>query len=96
MTVPSPGKTAYYAGLGALAVVQAVEWPVAAAIAAGTYVAQHTRAERSGMPTRSADAGAREAGKPGEGAGRPAEGAGRPQEGAGAQPEAAGRPAEGA
>jgi hypothetical protein len=65
--MPSPGKTAYYAGLGVLAVVEAVEWPVAAAIAAGTYVAQHTRAERSAMPSRSDDAGAREAGKPAEG-----------------------------
>jgi len=41
--VPSPRKTAYYLGLGALAALEVVEWPVAAAIAAGTWVAQHSR-----------------------------------------------------
>lgn len=45
--LPSPVQAAYYAGLGALAVTQLVEWPVAAAIAAGTYIAQHTRPRRS-------------------------------------------------
>jgi hypothetical protein len=39
--VVSKGKAAYYVGLGLLAAVEIVEWPVAAAIAAGTYVAQH-------------------------------------------------------
>lgn len=46
MTLPSPGKTAYYAGLGLLAVTEVIEWPVVAAIAAGTYVAQHTGTPR--------------------------------------------------
>jgi len=43
--LPSPSKSAYYLGLGALAALQVVEWPVVAAIAAGTWVAQHTRPE---------------------------------------------------
>jgi hypothetical protein len=34
----------FYGGVAALSVVGAVEWPVAAAIAAGTYVATRTRA----------------------------------------------------
>jgi hypothetical protein len=50
VTVPSPSKTVYYVGLGALAVTEVVEWPIAAAIAAGTYVAQHTRGDRSAAP----------------------------------------------
>lgn len=50
LSMPSPGKTAYYLGLGALAVAQVVEWPVAAAIAAGTYAAQHTRGEATARP----------------------------------------------
>jgi hypothetical protein len=50
VTLPSPGKTAYYAGLGVLAVTEVIEWPVAAAIAAGTYVAQHTRTSRGDQP----------------------------------------------
>ena len=45
LAMPSPRKTAYYLGLGALAAFEVVEWPVAAAIAAGTWVAQHTRPE---------------------------------------------------
>ena len=44
-----PGSTGvqrllFYGGVAALGVVGAVEWPVAAAIAAGTYVASRTRA----------------------------------------------------
>ncbi|WP_235490456.1 hypothetical protein, partial [Frankia sp. AvcI1] len=41
LSLPSPGRTAYYLGLGTLAVVELIEWPVALAIAAGTYVAGH-------------------------------------------------------
>ncbi|MEX5632717.1 hypothetical protein [Parafrankia sp. FMc2] len=47
MTLPSPEKTVYYVGLGLLAVAEVIEWPVAAAIAAGTYVAQHTGTSRA-------------------------------------------------
>ncbi|ABD13720.1 hypothetical protein ThrDRAFT_01266 [Frankia casuarinae] len=50
MQWPSLGKSAYYLGLGGLAAASIIEWPVAAAIAAGTYVAQHTR---PGAPTPS-------------------------------------------
>ncbi len=50
VTVPSPTKTAYYLGLGALAVAEVVEWPIAAAIAVGTYVAQHTRSGSRAIP----------------------------------------------
>ncbi|OHV32430.1 hypothetical protein BCD49_29775 [Pseudofrankia sp. EUN1h] len=45
LDLPSPRKTAYYLGLGALAAFEVVEWPVVAAVAAGTWVAQHTRPE---------------------------------------------------
>jgi hypothetical protein len=50
MTLPSPGKAIYYVGLGALVVAEIVEWPVAVAIGAGTYVAQHTRADEPALP----------------------------------------------
>lgn len=50
VSLPSPTKTAYYVGLGALAAVEVVEWPIVAAIAAGTYVAQHTRAQERALP----------------------------------------------
>ncbi|WP_188187004.1 hypothetical protein [Nonomuraea sp. SYSU D8015] len=38
--VPPPERIAYYGALGALAVFGVLEWPVAAAIGAGTMVAQ--------------------------------------------------------
>jgi hypothetical protein len=50
VSLPSPAKTAYYLGLGALAVAEVVEWPVAAALAAGTYVAQHTSGQAAALP----------------------------------------------
>jgi len=49
LSLPSPKKTAYYLGLGALALVEVIEWPIAAAIAAGTYVAQHSRPDAPAM-----------------------------------------------
>lgn len=48
LALPSAKKTAYYAGLGALAAVEMIEWPIAAAVAAGTYVSQHTRLAAAG------------------------------------------------
>ncbi|EFC86615.1 hypothetical protein FrEUN1fDRAFT_0300 [Parafrankia sp. EUN1f] len=42
--IPSAKMTAYYIGLGTLAAVEAIEWPIAAALAVGSYVAQRTRA----------------------------------------------------
>jgi hypothetical protein len=40
--LPPPQRLVYYAGLGALAALEVVEWPVAVAIAAGTAVASRT------------------------------------------------------
>jgi len=36
-------KAAFYGGVAALGALGVLEWPVAAAVAAGTWVAQHTR-----------------------------------------------------
>ncbi|MFC0864470.1 hypothetical protein ACFHYQ_19445 [Sphaerimonospora cavernae] len=43
--LPPPERLAYYGGLGALAVLGLIDWPVAAAIGAGTLIAQRTRAQ---------------------------------------------------
>lgn len=43
--LPPPERLAYYGGLGALAVFGLIDWPVAAAIGAGTMIAQRTRAQ---------------------------------------------------
>ncbi|WP_322779649.1 hypothetical protein [Frankia sp. Cas4] len=50
--LPSPAQTAFYLGLGALAVAEVVEWPIAAAIGVGTYVAQHSRGGESASQGR--------------------------------------------
>jgi hypothetical protein len=47
--LPPPDQALFFAGLGALVLVELIEWPVAAAVAAGTVVAQRgaeRRAER--------------------------------------------------
>jgi hypothetical protein len=41
--LPPPERLVYYAGLGALAALEVVEWPVAVAIAAGTAIAGRSR-----------------------------------------------------
>ncbi|MFI5928811.1 hypothetical protein ACIA3K_22965 [Micromonospora sp. NPDC051543] len=42
VAVPPPDKVAYYAGLGVLAALQVIEWPLALAITAGHLLAdQH-------------------------------------------------------
>ncbi|WP_327045693.1 hypothetical protein OG320_29070 [Microbispora sp. NBC_01189] len=41
--LPPPERIMYYGGLGALAVLGILEWPVAAAIGAGTMIAQRAR-----------------------------------------------------
>lgn len=46
----SPGRIAYYGGLGALAALSIVEWPVVMAIGVGTVVAQQTTVSGSGSP----------------------------------------------
>lgn len=43
--LPPPERLAYYGGLGALALLGVLDWPVAAAIGAGTMIAQRTRAQ---------------------------------------------------
>lgn len=58
MRLPERQRVAYYGGLTALAVLGLVEWPVAAAVAAGVWVAGHRqRAAIPGSEARS-DAGA--------------------------------------
>ena len=52
--LPPPERLAYYAGLGALAAFQVIEWPVAVAIGAGTAVAGRSRG--SGADWTGADA----------------------------------------
>jgi hypothetical protein len=41
--LPPPERLIYYGGLGALAMLGFIEWPVAAAIGAGTMIAQRAR-----------------------------------------------------
>lgn len=42
VAVPPPDKVAYYAGLGVLAALQVIEWPIALVITAGHLLAdQH-------------------------------------------------------
>ncbi|GGO06866.1 hypothetical protein [Micromonospora parathelypteridis] len=42
MAVPPPDKVVYYAGLGVLAALQVIEWPIAIVITAGHLLAdQH-------------------------------------------------------
>jgi hypothetical protein len=48
-SLPPPERLAYYAGLGALAALGIIEWPVAVAIGAGTMLAKRAlRRDRSG------------------------------------------------
>jgi len=48
--IPEPKRLLYYGGVGALAALGILEWPVAAAAAAGVWVATHSvrRGETSG------------------------------------------------
>ncbi|RZT81826.1 hypothetical protein EV382_5121 [Micromonospora violae] len=42
VAVPPPDKVAYYAGLGVLAALQVIEWPIAVVVTAGHLLAdQH-------------------------------------------------------
>lgn len=51
--LPPPERMVYYGALGALAMIGVLEWPVAAAIGAGTVIAQRARAgESAGFWTR--------------------------------------------
>lgn len=43
-------KMAFYGGVAAAGAVGAIEWPVALAVAAGTWIAQHTPAATGALP----------------------------------------------
>jgi hypothetical protein len=58
--LPPPERIAYYGALGALAIFEVVEWPVAAAIGAGTMIAQRQRRQRQPAPGRPGETQARE------------------------------------
>jgi hypothetical protein len=49
-SLPPPGRLAYYTGLGALAALGVMDWPVAAAIGVGVAVARRaTGRQRAGQ-----------------------------------------------
>jgi hypothetical protein len=48
---PTGDELLYYGGLGALAVFGAIDWPVAAAIGAGVWIARHHRGDREAERT---------------------------------------------
>jgi hypothetical protein len=50
--LPPPERIAYYGALGVLAAFGVLEWPVAAAIGAGTLIARRGWEGRSGSPAR--------------------------------------------
>ncbi|HUR09107.1 MAG TPA: hypothetical protein VM347_41665 [Nonomuraea sp.] len=52
--LPPPDRIAYYGALGVLAAFGVLEWPVAAAIGAGTLIARRGRQGESGSPARRA------------------------------------------
>ncbi|MEU5721005.1 hypothetical protein [Micromonospora sp. NPDC047738] len=50
VAVPPPDKLAYYAGLGVLAALQVIEWPIALVITAGHLLAdQHLSGVAKGV-----------------------------------------------
>ncbi|MDG4803991.1 hypothetical protein [Micromonospora sp. WMMD980] len=50
VAVPPPDKLAYYAGVGVLAALQVIEWPLALVITAGHVLAdQHTSGLAKGV-----------------------------------------------
>ena len=53
--LPPPERLAYYAGLGALAAFQVIEWPVAVAIGAGTALASRSRGSGADWPVGDAE-----------------------------------------
>ncbi|MEV0570779.1 hypothetical protein [Dactylosporangium sp. NPDC050588] len=55
--VPPPERLLYYGGVGALAALGVVEWPIAVAAAAGVWVATHSRrSAESPRPTEAPEA----------------------------------------
>lgn len=66
--LPAPKEMAYYAGLGALAALELIEWPVAVAIGAGTVVArQSAKKEQQSAVGRSHQPALPTAGEPATG-----------------------------
>ncbi|WP_182906947.1 hypothetical protein [Microbispora sp. H13382] len=64
--LPPPERIMYYGGLGALAALGILEWPVAAAIGAGTLIAQRARGrEQRWSPLSGPQKGTPAAGTPG-------------------------------
>lgn len=55
--LPPPERMAYYAGLGALAVFGVIEWPVAAAIGAGTVIVRRSLKSEPTTPDGGSEAG---------------------------------------
>jgi hypothetical protein len=71
--LPPPERVAYYGALGAMAVLGAIEWPVAAAIGVGMAIAGRGRQEPAradGEGEKPVQARERESKKRGEAAGR--------------------------
>lgn len=63
--MPSRERLGYYAGLGALAAIGVIEWPVAAAIGVGVAVAKRTSGDGARRPsTRSVETRPRAAAEP--------------------------------
>lgn len=56
--LPPAEQLAYYGSLGALAAFSVIDWPVAAAIGAGTLVAQSARARADSTQSQSSRTGA--------------------------------------
>jgi hypothetical protein len=57
--LPPAERMAYYAGLGALAAFGVIEWPVAAAIGAGTILARRALRKEPGTATSNGGSGRR-------------------------------------
>jgi hypothetical protein len=48
--LPPPEQLLFYGGLGALAALEIIEWPIVAAVAAGTWVAQRGAGAERAVP----------------------------------------------
>ena len=55
---PTRGSLAWYAGIGTMAALGTVEWPVAAVIAAGHFVAENSRSAAVSEAAEGAESGA--------------------------------------
>src|SRR5262245_12018121 len=55
LQLPSPPRLIYYAGLGTLAAVGVIEWPVAAAIGVGVWIVGRQQKPQSAPPHTPSD-----------------------------------------